>query len=372
MMNKGAISLLLILGLAVSCSFLSLGAAPFTGRQAGAVIPTISNPKQPRPVPGRPCRPVFSEEIVIGGGDDPDMSPADLVGAAVAEDGTAFLLDMTECRVLAYAASGQFLRSFGRRGQGPGEFSWPMIIRLSPAGEVLVEDFSGRKVSVFSPDGRFQRAISTALGSGFTNLTIHPKSGYVAQQRSGDSSDIAYHLRKFGPVFEPGPILESRPGLDPLTKKFRLGALFWYVIDARGRIFVVDEEAYAVRVYSPEGRLERRITRDFEPIRSTPEERKSPEGLPRGVTLPAVETPKYEAAIRNCLLDESGRLFINVREKNLRQGTSIVDVFDPEGRYIARMELPGRPVVWKNGRVYLISENEDGLGVLRSRRVDWR
>ncbi len=353
------------------CLSLLAESAPLFFGQAGPAVPTIANPKLPRPVPGQACWPVFSDEIIIGAGDNPDISATDLIGAAVAEDGTVFLLDMTECRVLAYSASGKFLRSFGRKGQGPGEFAWPLIIRLSPAGEILVEDFTSRKVSVFSPDGRFLRSMSTAVGSGFTNLTINPAGGYVAQQASGDSNNYSYHLRKLGPAFEPGPLLESRPGLDPLTKKIRYGSLFWYVIDSRGWIFVTDAEAYAIRVYSPEGRLDRCITRDFEPVRSSPEARKSPEGLPRGISL-QVETPKFEAAIRDCFLDEGGRLFVNVREKDLRQGTSIIDVFDPEGRYIARTELPGRPVVWQNGRVHLISENEDGLRVVRSRRIDWR
>jgi hypothetical protein len=72
------------------------------------------------------------------------------------------------------------------------------------------------------------------------------------------------------------------------------------------------------------------------------------------------------------LLDESGRLFINVRDKGAGKGTSIIDVFDPDGRYIARAAVPGRPVAWKKGRVYLRDENESGFDILRSRRVEWR
>jgi hypothetical protein len=339
--------------------------------QTGSSVPTIANPKQPRPAPGRPCRPVFSDEIIIGGGDDPQTTLSTFAGAAIAKDGSVFLLDMTDCRVLAFTAAGKFLRSFGRRGQGPGEFEWPMIIRLSPDNEILVEDFQRCMVSAFSPDGRLLRSISTAVGLGFNNLTVNPNGGFVAQQVSNESSDLPHLLRKFDASMKPGPILESRAGIDPRTKKIKLGAVFWYVIDPQGWIYVPDAAEYVLRVYSPDGRLDHRITREFDPMKSPPGEQKSPEGLPGGVQI-VIESPKYVPAIRDCLLDESGRLLVNVQEKEIRKGTSVIDIFDPEGRYIARTALPGRPVAWKNGRVYLKDENENGYPILRSRRVDWR
>jgi len=353
------------------CLLVFIAAASPTKEQAGSSVPTIANPKQPRPVPGRPCRPVFSDEIIIGGGDDPQTTLSTLAGAAIAKDGSVFLLDMTDCRVLAFTAAGKFLRSFGRRGQGPGEFEWPLMIRLSPADEILVEDITRRSVFAFSSDGRFLRSISTAVGLGLMNLTVDATGGFVAQQVSNESSDLLNLLRKFDATMKPGPILESRVSIDPRTKKMKPGALFWYVIDAQGRIYVPDAADCVLRVYSPEGKLDHRITREFDPVKSPPEEQKNPKGLPGGVQI-VIESPKYVPAIRDCLLDESGRLFVNVQEKEIRKGTSVIDIFDPEGRYIARTVLPGRPVAWKNGRVYLIDEDENGYQILRSRRVDWR
>jgi hypothetical protein len=356
---------------AILCLPLLIGAASSSIPQTGSSVPTIANPREPRAVPGRPCQPVFGDEIIFGGGDDPQSSPSSIVGAAIAKDGSVFLLDMRECRVLAYTASGKFLRSFGRGGQGPGEFEWPLFIRLSPAGEILIEDIQRYTISMFSQDGRFLRAISTAARpSPLMNLTVDPTGGFVAQQVSLESSDIPRLLRKFDAALKPGPILESRASFDPKTNERKSGVL-WYVMDGQGRIYVPDAADYAIRVYSQESRLDHRITREFDPMKSPPEEKKRPVGLPGGAKI-VFETPKYLPAIRDCLLDENGRLFVNVQDKGVRKGTSVIDIFDPDGRYIARTTLPGRPVAWKNGRVYLTDENESGYPILRSRRVDWR
>ncbi|MFA4925515.1 MAG: 6-bladed beta-propeller [Candidatus Aminicenantales bacterium] len=43
-------------------------------------------------------------------------------------DGRVALLDMGECRVYLFSPSGKLISSFGRRGQGPGEFSFPMKV----------------------------------------------------------------------------------------------------------------------------------------------------------------------------------------------------------------------------------------------------
>jgi hypothetical protein len=363
MMKKSVFFPLLLLGLVISFSV--------SEAQTGSAVPTIANPKQPRPVPGRPCRPVFSDEIIIGGGDDPQSNPSSIIGVAVAKNGSLFLLDMRDLRVMSYAADGKFLRAFGRKGQGPGEFEWPLFISLSPVDEILVEDLMRRALYAYSGEGRLLRVISTASGSSpVMNIAGHPGGGFIALQISKESPDMPQLLRKFDAGLKPGAVLETRAKYDPRTKTLK-SEVFWYALDAKGGIYVPDAAAHAIRVFSPEGLLNRRITRDYEPMKSPPDETKLPPGLSDSPPL-KMETPKYLPAIRDCLLDESGRLFVDVQEKDIRKGTSVIDVFDPQGRYIARAELPGRPRVWKNGRVYLTAENESGYPILRTLRVDWK
>ena len=68
-----------------------------------------------------------------------------------------------------YDARGRFVRSFGRRGQGPGEFR--SLYVFNGAGDtVLVHDNTNRRVSRVSPDGKYLGIDSSGTPTGETWL----------------------------------------------------------------------------------------------------------------------------------------------------------------------------------------------------------
>jgi tripartite motif-containing protein 71 len=68
---------------------------------------------------------------------------------AVDEDGYIFVADSRNDRVQVFTPNGQFLKKFGLKGNGPGEFDRPSGICISPAGEIIVVDFGNNRVQVF-------------------------------------------------------------------------------------------------------------------------------------------------------------------------------------------------------------------------------
>jgi hypothetical protein len=88
----------------------------------------------------------------------------DLVGAAFVND-TVFAVADDQAQHLAfYAVSGRRMAVFGRRGQGPGEFR--NIRRIfSKADTVVVADPSARRLSLFTLDRGFIRALEAQPGS---------------------------------------------------------------------------------------------------------------------------------------------------------------------------------------------------------------
>lgn len=73
-------------------------------------------------------------------------------------DGRVALLDSLECRVYLFSPSGKLISSFGRRGQGPGEFSFPMKVDFYE-DFIYVFDPTGRTLQFFKYDGSFIRLI---------------------------------------------------------------------------------------------------------------------------------------------------------------------------------------------------------------------
>lgn len=96
---------------------------------------------------------------VIGGrGDAPGRFnlPTD---AAVAPDGTLYVLDAGNFRVQAFDRDGNWLRSFGAVGDAPGQFSRPRGIAVDAEGNVYVSDAWYGNVQVFDPGGALLLAI---------------------------------------------------------------------------------------------------------------------------------------------------------------------------------------------------------------------
>lgn len=81
------------------------------------------------------------------------------VDAAVAGNGTLYVLDAGNFRVQAFDPQGRFLRAFGSPGNAPGQFSRPRGIAVDRDGNVYVTDAGFANVQVFDPDGQVLLAL---------------------------------------------------------------------------------------------------------------------------------------------------------------------------------------------------------------------
>jgi DNA-binding beta-propeller fold protein YncE len=80
--------------------------------------------------------------------------PAEPTALELGADGTLYVADRANGRVIALDAQLQFARTFGEPGTGLGRLLEPAAIALDPAGNVYVADARGRKVESFDPRGQ--------------------------------------------------------------------------------------------------------------------------------------------------------------------------------------------------------------------------
>jgi DNA-binding beta-propeller fold protein YncE len=74
--------------------------------------------------------------------------------------GNIFVADgYGNARIAKFAPDGQFLKSWGSRGAGPGQFELPLSIATDAIGNVYVADRGNRRIQVFDNEGVFQRQI---------------------------------------------------------------------------------------------------------------------------------------------------------------------------------------------------------------------
>jgi sugar lactone lactonase YvrE len=93
---------------------------------------------------------------VAGNGPDTFNGPSDVV---VAPNGDIFVADGhggdTNARIVKFSKDGKFIKAWGKKGSGPGEFDGPHSIAMDSKGRVFVADRSNNRIQIFDQDGKF-------------------------------------------------------------------------------------------------------------------------------------------------------------------------------------------------------------------------
>jgi sugar lactone lactonase YvrE len=95
---------------------------------------------------------------VAGEGENTFGSPTDVV---VSEKGEIFIsdghkgCDCPNARIVKFSKAGKFIKAWGKKGSGPGEFDGPHALAFDSKGRLLVADRSNNRIEIFDQDGNF-------------------------------------------------------------------------------------------------------------------------------------------------------------------------------------------------------------------------
>ncbi len=118
-------------------------------------------------------------------------------------NGEYFLEDRGNGRIAVFGPDGSFVRSFGRKGEGPGEFRM-MTIESVRDGKITVFDYQLQRASVFNLDGSFDETVRLSVGGFLLSLDRLSDGRLVVDTvRGRDEGHIGYHQRKIT-VYAPG------------------------------------------------------------------------------------------------------------------------------------------------------------------------
>lgn len=88
--------------------------------------------------------------------DMPESSVGNPEGACVLPDGRVVVADTHYHRVVTFDPGGKVVSMFGERGEGPGQFVYPVAVTFDPAGNLYVAEYGGNdRIQKFGPDGEF-------------------------------------------------------------------------------------------------------------------------------------------------------------------------------------------------------------------------
>ncbi len=97
---------------------------------------------------------------------------------AAAPDGGLFIADSREHKVFKFDARGNLVKSFGQKGQGPGDFNSPDNLSVLDGKYLVVGEYAeSRRISLFDLEGKFNRLLATKR---LTSNPIALRDGKVA------------------------------------------------------------------------------------------------------------------------------------------------------------------------------------------------
>jgi hypothetical protein len=370
----------------VACLLIAVSVVNFASNRTGQFkvrtengVTIATNGRKPDPPAGVATKLVLEEIYSAGGGDSPDASFVEPRAGDVGKDGTVYILDWKDSNVKVFDARGKFLRVFGKKGQGPGELNQPQGIIITPENEILVVDGLNQRFAVFSLEGKFLRNISTAKAPGMTSVKMDRRGFIVglSQGFGGDASKmvISLDVKLYDKDLNSKATLatfEMPYSLQMKINPFSATRLI-HALDGQDRLYLGSQNGYEIKVLSLEGRPLKTIRRDYDPIRMSQSDKdemlKAFSVLPN--TKDRIQFPEVYPPYADLVPADEGRLLVETYEKGKALKEFYWDVFDSDGRYIAKVPIVGQIRLWRDGKVYFFVENEDGFKILKCFRARW-
>ena len=187
---------------------------------------------------------------VAGGGNDVFSGPCDV---AIAQNGDIFVADghianVPVNRIMKFSKDGTFIKAWGKRGKGPGEFDTPHSIAIDSRGRIFVADRSNSRIQIFDQDGRFidqwkqfgrpsgvfiDRNDNMVVADSQSNSTQNP--GYTRGVRIGSAKDGK--VAALIPFVEPDPEKNNNAGIEGVA------------IDGKGNVFAAEVSTEMLKKY---------------------------------------------------------------------------------------------------------------------------
>ncbi len=355
-------------------------------------VEVVINHLEPYKIKGEPSTLHLEEKFTIDTERDDiaDVGVTDIGSYDVDSEGNIYFFqeqENDENLVYKFDDKGDFVKTFGKRGQGPKEIEISIFMYINDKDEILIKDYNRARLFVFDKDGNLTK--ETRLGTEYgSNRVFYPleNGNYLSYDLEFDrqKEHICDIVQLYNSKFEIlkeldrcdyGPWGSNQPKLRATPRVFMCRV-------ANRMIYIGHENrGYEILMYDSDGNLVKRIRKEYTPA-DVPDDFKEywffnmPRSKDRLNFLN--EMPPFHYFFH----DDEGRLYVKTYEKGTNKYEYMHDIFNSDGVFITRKNMPGygswiypglalNRAKAKNNRFYCIREKESGYKELVVSKMKW-
>jgi sugar lactone lactonase YvrE len=260
---------------------------------------------------------------MLGDVNAPNENEAFFLPANIVIDAASnlYVLDSGNHRIQKFNTAGKYLATFGRKGQGPGEFYYPSWLDIDAQGYLYVSDPNNQRIQVLTPEGKeFKtvRLVETGTGDVFSttsgNLFMGPPEMHfmINPEKSGKNAGLPRLIRQLDLK---GKVLEEfgapHDYKDELLNNEANRIIF--TVDALDQVYLVFPMQNRLEKYSADGRLLWRADRELNYSMDIQERGK----LERKGQSTMVMMPRINRCANGIAADGRGRIWVVTLNRQL-------------------------------------------------------
>ncbi len=271
-------------------------------------------------------KPQVSIEFVrnIGELETEDVNIAFHIPSDIARDdqGNIYILDGGNHRIQKFDSEGNYLATFGSRGQGPGELYFPLSLEIDSKGYMYVSDPQNQRIQILKPDGTEYKTLSFhETPAGTTRLL---KSGNMVMGKGG----IVFAFGPGGSSQSPGMLMKLLDSEGNILKEFgeptiykdswvnRQGNNFTLAVDDKDNIYIAFEFQNRIEKYSPQGELIWKADRKLD---YSTDLSKAKADIRRSGGNVELRAPQMNRCSMGIAADEKGRVWVVTFDRQLKE-----------------------------------------------------
>jgi len=292
----------------------------------------------------------------------------------VDNQGYIYVLDIRDCHILVYDDKGKYVRTIGRKGQGPGEIMSLAFFDFSQDGRVFVNDYMNQRIIIFDREGNSLGDFKLD-GSYYGMLFASDSRVYfqkMSRKKEVELTSEYQEIQMITSIFSMDSEGQNKNRLiDIETETIKSKAVegeaisvsgprterFVWALDPRGKLYVGFSKTYQITVLSADSSVEFRFGREYTAVAN--EEHK--------------ENPRlnefHPAFFPNMLIDGDSNCWI-------RQFTPVdfegylYDIFNHEGIFIKQTVLSNPLYMFKEGKAYSLLASEFDYPMVKRFRLE--